>query len=170
MSGNQDSDKPKFDKFSVSDWDVLLDEYEKNLGLPKFEQRPEHEVTKYFGLSRDQIEKFAAADCAEIAFVLTDYAFYIGRAYNREVTRVNWAKAQIKQVIATDIGQQEGYGYEEKSAKAIKANDVASKLYNISIYAQQRADRLSYLSASIKNLSEMLIAVQRSKQQWKNQT
>jgi hypothetical protein len=51
----------------------------------------------------------------------------------------------------------------EKSLQAIKHNDKANTLNKIKRYAQQRMDRLSYLANSVKNLSDIMLSVQRTK-------
>jgi hypothetical protein len=76
---------------------------------------------------------------------------------------MNWAEETVKEVIADDINNYKGYGYIEKSTQAIKHNEKALALNKIKKYAKQRADRLTYLATSLKNLSDILIAIQRTK-------
>ena len=47
--------------------------------------------------------------------------------------------------------------------QAVKEDGYASKLESIRVYAQQRADRLTYLASSVKNLSDLYINLQRAK-------
>lgn len=155
-------------------WDILLDEYEKGLGLPATTDeagdvtikqfKHVEQVEEYLQMSRDQVEGLDANSCAGIAYVLEQYALYVQRAQNREIARVNWARSYIKEVIANELNDYKAYGYEEKSVMAIKGNDFASKLDKIARYAQQRVDRLQFVAASIKNLGNILLAVMRSKQ------
>ena len=94
---------------------------------------------------------------------LGQFAFHIQRTLNREIARHNWAEETIKETIADDINNYKGYGYIEKSYQAIKHNDKASGLNKIKKYAKQRMDRLSYLANNIKNLSDILLSIQRNK-------
>ena len=114
-------------------------------------------------MSRDKLEKLGPQDCAEIAYILGQFSFHIQRTSNRENARYNWADETIKEVIADEINNYKGYGYVEKSMQAIKHNDKANKLNKIKKYAKQRVDRLCYLSNSIKNLSDILLSIQRAK-------
>jgi len=153
-------------KEEVQYWDNILDEYEKSLGLGKYSDVhnfTEDELNNYFSMSRDAIEKLTPEDCAQIAYRLAQYAFYIQRTINRELARYNWAEESIKESIADEINNYKGYGFLEKSLQAIKHNDKATNLNKIKKYAQQRMDRLSYLANSIKNLSDIILAVQRTK-------
>ncbi len=153
-------------KEQVEQWDKILDEYESSIGLGKYSDVhnfAESELNNYFTMSRDMVEKLTPEDCAQISYRLAQYAFFIQRTLNREIARHNWAEESIKESIADEINNYKGYGFLEKSLQAIKHNDKATSLNKIKKYAQQRMDRLSYLANSIKNLSDIILAVQRTK-------
>lgn len=152
-------------KEDMEKWDSILDEYEQNIGFPKYKADglPEDELQGYISMDRAAIEKLTAADCSEISLRLTQFAFHVQRTINRETARYNWADDLIKDVIADEINTYKGYGYVEKSCQAIKHNDKAAALNNIRRYAKQRMDRLSYLANCIKNLSENLLSIQINK-------
>jgi hypothetical protein len=114
-------------------------------------------------MSRDEIEKLNPEDCAQISYRLSQFAFYLQRSLNRELARYNWAEESIKEVIADEINNYKGYGYIEKSIQAIKHNEKATGLNSIRKYAKQRSDRLQYLANSIKNLSDIMLSIQKSK-------
>ena len=153
-------------KEQVDQWDQILDEYESTIGLSKYIEAnsfAETELNEYFTMSRDSVEKLTPEDCAQISYRLAQYAFFIQRTLNREIARHNWAEESIKETIADEINNYKGYGFLEKSLQAIKHNEKASGLNKIKKYAQQRMDRLSYLANSIKNLSDIMLSVQRTK-------
>lgn len=156
----------KTSKEEVKYWDDILDEYESGIGLGKYSDAHnfiEEELNEYFTMSRDSIEKLTPEDCAQISYRLAQYAFFLQRTLNREIARHNWAEENIKETIADEINNYKGYGFLEKSLQAIKHNDKATSLSKIKKYAQQRIDRLSYLGNSIKNLSDIMLSVQRTK-------
>ena len=153
-------------KEQVEEWDRILDEYEKSIGLGTYSDIhnfTEEELNSYFSMSRDVIEKLTPEDCAQISLRLAQYALFLQRTINREIARHNWAEESIKESIADEINNYKGYGYIEKSLQAIKHNDKAIGLNRIKKYAQQRMDRLSYLANNIKNLSDIILAVQKTK-------
>lgn len=152
-------------KEELQDWDVLLDEYENQLGLPKYNPGvlSEQELNGYLTMSRDELEKLTPEDCGQISYRLGQFSFHIQRTINREIARHNWADENTKAAIADDINNYKGYGYIEKSNQAIKHNDKAQALNKIKIYAKQRTDRLSYLANSMKNLSDILLSIQKIK-------
>lgn len=153
-------------KEQVEHWDKILDEYESSIGLGKYTDVhgfTDGELNNYFTMTRDAIEKLGPEDCAQISYRLAQYAFFLQRTLNREIARHNWAEESIKETIADEINNYKGYGFLEKSLQAIKHNDKASSLNKIKKYAQQRMDRLSYLANSVKNLSDILLSVQRTK-------
>lgn len=156
----------KTTKEQVEEWDKILDEYEKSIGLGSYlnnTQFDEAELNNYFTMTRDYIEKITPEDCAQIAYRLAQYGFFIQRTLNREIARHNWAEETIKETIADEINNYKGYGFVEKSLQAIKHNDKAQALNKIKKYAKQRMDRLSYLANNIKNLSDVILAVQKTK-------
>jgi hypothetical protein len=154
-------------KEELQNWDSILDEYEHGLNIPKYaanpDSLPEDELNNYLTMDRKSLESLSPEDCGQIAYRLGQYAFYIQRTINRETARYNWADETIKEVIADELNNYKGYGYVEKSIQAIKHNDKAEALNAIKKYAKQRTDRLLYIATSIKNLSDILLSIQRNK-------
>jgi len=152
-------------KEQLEEWDRILDEYESSIGLGQYKSDIFHdnEINLYFSMNRDHIEKLTPDDCLQIAYRLSQFALHIQRSNNREIARYNWADETTKEIIADDINNYKGYGFLEKSLQAIKHNERANALNKIKKYAKQRSDRLSYLSGNIKNLSDILMMVYRSK-------
>jgi hypothetical protein len=155
----------KSSKEELQHWDKILDEYENTIGLSEYSQNVinNEEINKYTSMTRDEIEKLSPEDCAQISYRLSQFAFYLQRSLNRELARYNWAEENIKEVIADEINNYKGYGYIEKSLQAIKHNEKASGLNSIKKYAKQRSDRLQYLANSIKNLSDVMLSIQKTK-------
>jgi hypothetical protein len=133
--------------------------------MPSYDSEalPENELNEYLTMDRDVLEKLGPEDCAQISYRLCQFSFHIQRTLNREIARYNWAEESVKQVIADEINNYKGYGYLEKSEQAIKHNEKANSLNNIKKFAKQRSDRLSYLANGLKNLSDILLSIQRNK-------
>ncbi len=137
--------------------DSILDGYEKSLGLCAILPDTSYaDVENYLNIQRDQLEKLDTSACAEISYRLSAFAFHLSRAYNREISRVNWANSLIEEVIAGELNSYQGYGYKEKAPQAIKGNEYAKKLNEISRYAKQRSDRIGYLSNHLQKMCEAL--------------
>jgi len=153
-------------KEDLQHWDKILDDYEKSISLPEYVQTygvSEQEINTYLSMSRDEIEKLSPEDCAQVAYRLAQFSFHIQRTINREIARQNWAEETIKETIADEVNNYKGYGYIEKSLQAIKHNDKAQALNSIKKFAKQRSDRLSYIANSLKNLSDIMLSIQRAK-------
>lgn len=155
----------KTSKEELKYWDDILDEYESSIGLHEYKPDlfSESELNGYLSMGRDQLEKLSPEDCAQIAYRMGQFSFHIQRTINRELARYNWADETTKEVIADEINNYKGYGYIEKSYQAIKHNDRANSLNAIKKYAKQRIDRLSYIANSVKNLSDILLNIQKVK-------
>jgi hypothetical protein len=152
-------------KEEVKYWDDILDQYEQSIGLPTYkdDNMSSEELNQYLTMSRDLIEKLTPEDCAQIAYRLAQYSFHIQRTVNREAARYNWAEEVVKETIADELNNYKGYGYVEKSIQAIKHNEKAQSLNKIKNYAKQRSDRLSYLANGVKNLSDIILSIQKTK-------
>jgi hypothetical protein len=155
----------KSSKEEIKYWDDILDEYEQSIGMPiyKNDVLPESELNDYLTMNRDALEKLGPEDCAQISYRLAQFSFHIQRTINREIARYNWADETIKETISDELNNYKGYGYAEKAGQAIKHNDRAQSLNNIKKFAKQRSDRLSYLANGIKNLSDILLSIQKNK-------
>ena len=143
--------------------DTVLDEYESNLGLSSYSgDFHDPSVRQYMNMPRQQMEKLTIEECAEAALLLGGFSFYLQRSYNRELARVNWASSFLKRMISGRELQYKG-SWDSQHHQAIKDDGYARKLERIRVYAQQRADRLTYLASSVKNLSDLYINLQRAK-------
>ena len=143
--------------------DSVLDEYESNLGLSSYTgDFHDQSVKQYMGMPRQQMEKLTVEECAEAALLLGGFSFYLQRSYNREVARVNWASTNLKKMMSGRESQYKG-SWDSQYYQAVKQDGYACKLDSIRTYAQQRADRLTYLASSVKNLSDLFINLQRAK-------
>ena len=155
----------KNSKEELQYWDSVLDEYESSIGMSPYidDNMPSDELNQYLTMNRNAIEKLTPDDCGEIAYRLSQFSFHIQRTINREIARYNWSDEKIKEIIADDLNNYKGYGYVEKSLQAIKNNEKANSLNQIKRYAKQRIDRLSYIANGLKNLSDVIISVQKYK-------
>jgi hypothetical protein len=141
----------------------ILDEYEKGLGLPEFNESHEDDTVKsYLTMQRSQLEKLTPEDCAEIAIIMDSFAFYLQQALNRETARVGWASSRLKEMMAGRESQYTG-SWDSQFHQAVKGNDFARGLLQIQRYAQQRVDRITYLATSIKSRSGLFMNLQRAK-------
>ncbi len=144
--------------------DGVLDEYENVTGVSGFNRPGEpEELERYLTMDRKDIEALSVEDCGYIAMRLSQFAFHIQRAQNRELARVGWAKSRINITTAEEVQQQKGYGREEKLWQAIKGNEYAKKLHQIQTFAEQRATRLNFMSSGLNNLAEMVKSIKFNK-------
>lgn len=145
----------------LAEIDKVLDGYEEQRGLkPSIAKQ---KVSDYLDLSEDQLDKFTASECGNAAYMLSGFALHIQREINKEVSRVTWADTNLSILLADKLSKYHGVSYEERKNQAIKDNDYAMKLYKIKVYAQQRADRLSYLPSRIEYVASKLTDSQKRK-------
>jgi hypothetical protein len=148
----------------MADMDTInqaLDEYERSLSLPlSYPPALEEEISKYFNMDRKEINSLTPADCAEIAYRLQSYAFFLSRTLNKEIARIRWAKAELNKCAANEGNHREIqkiYGdFDYKLNVLAKYNDPMTKLIRIKDYAELRKDRLDGLARHIDALARTL--------------
>lgn len=139
----------------------LLDSYEEQLGLPRFDKYGQ-DVKKYLEMSKSEIEGLTPILCAEISVLLVQYAFYIQRAVNKEVAILNWAKKNLSYSAAPKAKQYKG-SFSQQEAQAVMEDEYCKKLLTLINKTEQRVDRLQFLSNNIKAISEQLNRLQQAK-------
>ena len=167
MSGEPESSMTAKDK--LSRFEQLIDDYLAKRGIHRVEYN--EEALKILQMKSFELKALTSAECGELAFSLAQYSLYIQQQINEQTARINWAKNNIKNIIAQNSGQFDRYmKYEEKEHAVIISNEHALKLNEILSYAQAVSDRLSYMSGRIQSMSSALIELQRSKRRVDNVT
>ena len=146
--------------------DTTLDNYEQKLGLSGVATPPgtEEELNGYLNMNRDELQALSQEDCSQISYRLAQFALYIQRTSNREQSRITWAKAVTGDIVAPLL---DGYGqytkYEVKLELIAKDNEAVAKLKSIIRHAQERLNRLEYVSTGIRYMSEVMTDLRRTK-------
>jgi len=144
--------------------DAALDDYEIKIGISKFsEDHPNQtEDKKYMSMSREQMEALDIEDCAQAAILLGGFSFHLQRCYNRESARAKWAAGKLKSLVSGKEAQYRG-SWDSQFTQAVNENAHAKDLLRLKNYAEQRAERLTYLATSVKNVSDLFVNLQRAK-------
>jgi hypothetical protein len=141
--------------------DKLLDEYERNLGLPD-KSKYEDSAAQYFNMTRTQLEALSAEDCAHGSYILSNLALHIQRTLNRETSRCNWIHRNIKFLVADKASQYRG-SWEQQETQALKDDSVGKKLFILLTENTTRIDRLNYIATNVRQLAEALTNIQKAK-------
>jgi hypothetical protein len=144
--------------------DKVLDEYENSIGLSYTKIHDEAE--QYLTYTHEQINKMDSYACDTAAATLNQLAYHIQKNINKEVARVNWCEAKVKQTLANVLHKYPGYSYEERKNAAAKDNEYTTKLENIRIYAAARADRLNSLSYSVNSLAKTFSSMAQNRKKY----
>ena len=143
--------------------DDLLDQYEGKVGLPTLQElKLSEEIQGYLSLTREEMDRLSPEDCAEIGVRLEQTSFSVQRFLNKEVSHVTWAKSALKLHIADRLANYRG-SFAQQESQAIKEDGYATKLDSVITYAQQRCDRLAYISSSLTRQADRLYNLQMSK-------
>lgn len=142
----------------------ILDDYEKIINLPEFNMVEMDDINTYFNMKIEQLNKLTSIECAEGAYILARYCFYLQRMYNRESAKNKWAIDQMNKLICDKLSEYDTYmKYEHKISLIAKENSVVEKLQKIINYTNQVMERLNFLASAVKNMSEMISNLQKAK-------
>ena len=142
----------------------ILDGYEKLSGISEFVAFDETQISKYFNMPIEQLNKLTAIECAEAAYILAQYSFYLQRLYNRESAKFRWASDQLTKIVCDKLDSYSTYTkYDHKVALIAKENTAVERLQSIQNYTGQIMERLNFLSTSVKNMCETMSNVQKAK-------
>lgn len=142
----------------------ILNNYEKLSGIPEFKTFNSDQVDGYFNMTIEQLNKLTPTECAEIAYVLAQYAFYIQRLQNRESAQQKWALDQLTNAICDKLDSYSTYTkHEVKIALIAKENKAVDRLRILLGYTSQIIERLNFLSSNIKHMSDIMSNIQKAK-------
>lgn len=144
---------------------TALDSYERSLGLLHTNNVDEAEINGYFTMARNDIDQLSPLNCNEIAVRLHQFAFHIQRQYNVEQSRLSWSDSEIVKYASDKVDQvgTQYTKYDNRLRLLAQQDEYLSKLLAIKNYAQQRLDRLTYLSSSVKNLADCFLSCAKTK-------
>lgn len=138
-------------KDRIDQVDELLSEYtEKKLLLKKIKMGDPQ-----LDISTNDLKKMTSEQLNYWRFEITMYLTYLQKEINAHRSRANWATNALKTYINGKAINYEGYGMEEKRAKAMEHDTFATKLSKLSLESQAALDRLEYIPARINALVEI---------------
>lgn len=126
-------------------------------------REPSEETKKYLNLSRDDIIRMSIDECAEAIYLLAQFAFFLELSYNKEISRANWAEANIKIMVAPCIHDYQGYSFEERKLQAIHAGEITTKLEKFRVDSKLNADLLQNVSRRVEYMSKTINDIKFSK-------
>ena len=143
----------------------ILDDYESTHSIvsPEVSHNLEH-IERFINMPHKQTQALAAEECAEGAYLLSQYSFFVQKEQNKHIALNNWATAKLNELLCKEVMNMDSFiKHEVKMAALIKENHVAEKLSKIMRHAESITNRLNFLSSNIKHMSDMLMNVQRAK-------
>ena len=150
---NENNRETNLAKERLAQLDSTLDDLLKSYGIPP-KTEPNSDVPKLLNLSRLEINKMTAEECSEAAYMVRSFAFNLQKEYNREVTRVQWANAQIDKLVCKEIEQLDKFTkYEQKRALVVNNNTYTYKLQEIVTFASARAQRIQDLADKASDIA-----------------
>lgn len=154
MSGEGKSAAAKLDELEDK-----LDKYEEKIGLVITPR-----ISKYLNIEREQMQKMSVEELEEAAFDLANYGIFFQKEYNKHMSRVNWAEANLRLVVAKEANNVKAYSPDERKAAVILSNEHAYKLEQIRVNEQACVDRLNFINRRIDLLSEQFAKIKEGRQ------
>jgi hypothetical protein len=121
-------------------------------------------------LTRAEIQKLSAIDCAEIAFILRQQALFVQMKINKISACVLSLNHDMNMLIAPKMKDYDKYvKFEERRLLATRENDVLVKMSSQLNDLEQKKEALEYLGQRLENLSIAMNDIRRTKYEY-NQT
>lgn len=157
MSGETNSVKDVLDQRSE-----VLDKIEEQLGLGRFDKESPPvqpaEIQRYLSMSRDELESLSEEDCTYGSTQISQYLIFVQRHINRLKSIRSWACNELKKIVAKEFDNFSG-PWEMREYKVVSENDVAEKLKNMEVFAEQQILRMDYLPQALKNLADQINSI-----------
>lgn len=141
--------------------DNLLKQYEEKNNIHTIKHDPE--TNRILDLTLDELKKITEIECGIYAYVLSKHAYNIQKLVNEEQARYNWADNRLKQIYGKYGQSCRGYTFEERLLSLVSNNDYARRLHELMGFAQNRIDRLNFLSTKVSFISKTLDSLKDSK-------
>jgi hypothetical protein len=164
-NGNVKSEGRSDIQSRVDGFDSNLDSFLEKLGVNSnfTEDDVGVESRRWLNLSPSQLRKCSLNEVGEGAYVLSQLAFRLQIAMNRENARMKWAEESIKKIISPVIGQYVGTTYDERRVAAIRDNDAANKLDKVRVDSMAKGERLLFLSSKVESMSRSLMSLKNTR-------
>ncbi len=144
---------------------AYLDAFELSLGLPRAcPAGVVNEASRLLALEPGLLSRMSCAQCAEGAFVLAQYAFFLQRSLNEQQAALRYANSLMKRGAAPFLASVSGYSMEERMLGAVGLSPEADRASREAIRAQLKLDRLSFLAVSVQAVCKTLTSLAYSKQ------
>lgn len=148
---------------TIKQADELLDKFQASLGIKELGYKNADLAERYLQATPDEIRKMSPEDCLEASIILSQYAWYIQRAWNEENTHINWAEAKLKRFAAEEGAKYKAPSAEERRYLAIINNEYGDKLEKLRGASQAKADRINFLANRIDGVAKMYLEAQYTK-------
>lgn len=162
MSGET---KSKTFEERLEDFHKILKTYTDNIGLKNIGYNSDVDIL--LKLNKKQLNALSIEDCAEGAFILSQYALFVQKEYNKQKVRIIWANKHLDRIVANHEGNYSGgqkfIKYELLRQKVINGDSAATALDGIVVHATARATELEDLNHNISNMARYLSQLERIK-------
>ena len=126
----------------------------KFLGPPKF--TTEHVLPEMYSV--ENLERLTQDECFNSAFMLYQYADYVGSEKASQEVVVQWCDKNLKTIIATEIEDMPQFTkYDIKVAHILRDNDLAKKIDEWKSVAEARMITLGSKEYSVRKKADCLI-------------
>lgn len=158
MTTNQPSDRSSRLEQHLKRSQGQLDEFEADNNLPCI-PNGNSIIDPYFNMDRTRLEQLSREDCANIAYELAQYSYWVQKTINRENSKLSWAEAALNSHIGKEgckYRTDKFMSYEELKYVVVANDSYAGALYAQKMEAKLKVDRLFFLSGKVEYMSKVM--------------
>lgn len=145
------------------EFEKSLDDYNKGYSLDKITINPE--VENVLDLKLSIIKVLPKDECYANAFILSEFALFLQKEFNRQSAKMKWLEQNLNNVIARESNN---YGdkftkHEMRKALVIANDEYAKVLGEHMLITSAQLESLNFLATRVNSMAEILTDFARSK-------
>ena len=116
-------------------------------------------------LTDESMSMFTAEECVKQAYLLNGYSNYLQSEYNDNVVKLNFAKDNIRKIVASESHRFDKYTkHEMKEQHVVNENSFANRLDVMRKHAQARVDAMQDTIRDVRRMADCLMELSKRKQ------
>jgi hypothetical protein len=137
-----------------SEIDKVLDEFEKQAGLPEFKKI---ECPAYLTMALEDLRKKSPDQLSEAVFEIAQYSLYIQRLINRNKAWQRWALSRIDEIAASELPNiGTNYGFNERVLIAKNSPELCKRINAFLRKTEMQLNRLYGVPDNIKFMADCI--------------
>lgn len=145
-------------KSRIEDVEKILEEYNQKLYLDRIKLK---EIDLDYNVSI--ISSMACEDIYKLCLDLSYYGLGLQKEVNKIKQRMIWTEQNLNKRLSILAAKEQGYGFEEKKAKALSGDEYSQKLYDLKTKCMLHLTSFDFIVNKIDFISKLAMSIAEAK-------